>query len=101
MSFTTWLSNGFGLSSGPAAKKRAGVRRGVRTRTRLRFEPLEDRNLLSALTVLNLADSGAGSLRQAVLDANANPGADTIQFAKGLHGTIVLTSGQLTITDDL
>ena len=31
-------------------------------------------------TVTTTADSGAGSLRQAILDANANPGADTIAF---------------------
>ena len=31
-------------------------------------------------TVTSTADSGAGSLRQAILDANANPGADTIAF---------------------
>ena len=48
----------------------------------------------------NLADSGPGSLRQAVLDANANPGADLISFAGGLHGTITLGS-ELSITDDL
>src|SRR5215210_2028491 len=31
-------------------------------------------------TVVNVNDSGAGSLRQAILDANANPGPDTIGF---------------------
>src|ERR1051325_755751 len=31
-------------------------------------------------TVINTNDSGAGSLRQAILDANANPGPDTIDF---------------------
>ena len=31
-------------------------------------------------TVTNTSDSGAGSLRQAIDDANANPGADTIEF---------------------
>src|SRR5512135_798334 len=31
-------------------------------------------------TVTNTNDSGAGSLRQAILDANANAGADTITF---------------------
>jgi len=54
----------------------------------------------ATFTVVNLADSGEGSLRQAVLDANANPGADTITFADGLTGTIVLISGQISITDD-
>ena len=31
-------------------------------------------------TVTSTADAGAGSLRQALLDANANPGRDTIRF---------------------
>jgi uncharacterized protein YkvS len=52
----------------------------------------------ATLTVRNLNDSGAGSLRQAI--AAAAPG-DTISFRAGLTGTITLTSGQLTITDDL
>ena len=51
--------------------------------------------------MLNLADGGDGSLRQAVLDANALPGADDIRFADGLQGTIALTGGQLSITDHL
>jgi hypothetical protein len=60
---------------------------------------LEDRALPSVFTVLNLADSGLGSLRQAVLDANAQPGANVIDFAPGLEGTITLSSGQLDVTD--
>ncbi len=36
--------------------------------------------LLVTYTVTNTSDSGAGSLRQAILDANANAGADTIVF---------------------
>ena len=43
-------------------------------------------------TVTSTADSGAGSLRQAILDANATPGADTIAFniiGRGVH-TIAL-----------
>ena len=34
----------------------------------------------TTFTVTNTADSGAGSLRQAILDANANAGLDTIAF---------------------
>ena len=34
-----------------------------------------------------------------MLDSNAAAGADTIDFAPGLTGTIGLTSGELTITD--
>jgi hypothetical protein len=70
-----------------------------------RLEALEDRTLPTTYTVLNLADGGAGSLRDAVAQANAHPGADTIQFAPRLHGTIALSntaaSGPLNITDDL
>jgi hypothetical protein len=66
-----------------------------------RLEALECRTLPSTFMVLNLADSGSGSLRQAVLDANANPGANVIDFAPSLSGTITLTSGQLSITNDL
>jgi hypothetical protein len=53
-----------------------------------RLEALEDRTLPSNFKVLNLNDSGAGSLRAAVAAANANPGADTITFASGVLGTI-------------
>ncbi len=44
----------------------------------------------ASFVVTTLADSGAGSLRQAITDANANPGADTITFS--VSGTIVLTA---------
>jgi hypothetical protein len=42
----------------------------------------------STFTVTNTNDSGAGSLRQAILDANANGGPDTIEFnipGSGVH----------------
>ena len=52
-------------------------------------------------TVTNLSDSGLGSLRQAVLDANAAAGDDTITFQSGLTGTIFLTTGQITISRNL
>ncbi|HEV7670440.1 MAG TPA: choice-of-anchor Q domain-containing protein [Thermoanaerobaculia bacterium] len=55
----------------------------------------------NAITVINLNDSGAGSLRQAILDTNAAAGPDMIDFQPGLLGTIVLTSGQLDITDSV
>jgi hypothetical protein len=66
-----------------------------------RLEVLEDRSLPSTFTVLNLAESGPGSLRQAIINANAQPGPDEIDFAAGLTGAISLSSGQLSITDDL
>ena len=56
----------------------------------------------SVLTVTNLNDSGAGSLRQAVLDANASAGlANSIVFANGLSGTITLTGGELELSDSV
>src|SRR4051794_8592490 len=67
----------------------------------LRLEALEDRSLPSTFSVVNLHDAGAGSLRQAVLDADAHPGADVIRFAPNLRGTIALTSGELSVTDDV
>jgi predicted outer membrane repeat protein len=50
-------------------------------------------------TVTNLNDSGPGSLRQAVGDSNANPGADRVLFQSGLSGTISLTGGLLFVND--
>ncbi len=49
---------------------------------RLAFLSLLAASSLAAatFTVTNTNDSGAGSLRQAILDANANAGADTIAF---------------------
>ena len=41
---------------------------------------LEDRTLLSTYVVSNTGDSGAGSLRQAILNANADTAADNIVF---------------------
>ena len=59
------------------------------------FAPAAD---AATLTVTNLNDSGAGSLRQAVIDANT-PGPDQIVFQSGLTGAINLTSGDLNIQD--
>ena len=44
------------------------------------------------LTVTNLDNAGAGSLRQALLDAEGTAEADTIVFQSGLSGTIELAS---------
>jgi parallel beta-helix repeat protein len=68
-------------------------------RARLYVRALEDRIAPALFTVMNTLDSGPGSLRQAVLDANALPGADTINFA--VQGTITLTTGELLVTDML
>jgi Ca2+-binding RTX toxin-like protein len=53
----------------------------------------------AAFSVTNTNDSGAGSLRQAVEDADAAAGADTITFSPAVTGAIVLTSGEISIDD--
>jgi hypothetical protein len=64
-----------------------------------RIEKLEDRTVLSTLTVLNSLDKGAGSLRDAITQADHG---DSIIFDPALAGqTITLTSDQLTITKSL
>jgi hypothetical protein len=47
--------------------------------------------LSASFTVTNTDDSGPGSLRQAILDANANPGADTITFDIPGTGPFIIT----------
>src|SRR5262249_18426300 len=100
MSFTSWLRN---LRSAVALVPARGTHRRQRslrpTTHRPGLEVLEDRCLPSTFTVLTLLDSGPDSLRAAVAAANANPGADSIDFAT--TGTITLTSGQLDITDSV
>jgi len=57
---------------------------------------------MATFTVTNLFDSGTGSFRQAISDANTTAGTDDILFNAGLSGgTINLTSGELLISDDL
>jgi hypothetical protein len=58
---------------------------------RLALESLEDRTVPAPFIVTNLNDGGAGSLRQAISDANAAADADIIKFAAGLSGTINLS----------
>jgi hypothetical protein len=71
-----------------------------RSRYRLFLEDLEERQLLATYLVTNSTDSGAGSLRQGILDANASPGLDTIAFNIGGPGvqTIRPLSALPTIT---
>ena len=51
----------------------------------------------AGFTVTHLGDSGAGSLPQAILDARAAPGPDTITFS--VSGTITLNSTMVWFTD--
>ncbi len=52
----------------------------------------------ASFNVTNLNDSGAGSLRQAITDANATPAKDSILFNSSLSGTIDLASNLPYIT---
>jgi hypothetical protein len=57
----------------------------------------------ASFSVDNTNDSGAGSLRQAILDANGNMGLDTIDFnitGAGIH-TIAVTSVLPAVTDPM
>jgi hypothetical protein len=59
------------------------------------LEPLEDRRCPSTITVTSTADSGVGTLRDALAKA---VNGDTVDFASALDGqAIILTSGQLNI----
>src|SRR5262249_55882535 len=69
-----------------------------KSRFRPALESLEDRTVPSTLTVTNLLDSGAGSLRDQI---GAAASGDTINFASGLSGTITLSSGELAIARNL
>jgi hypothetical protein len=65
------------------------------------LELLESRIAPATFIVTSLADAGAGTLRDAIVEANDHPGADVIVFKSGLTGTIDITSGQIQITDTL
>jgi hypothetical protein len=53
----------------------------------------------ATFTVTSLNDSGPGSLRTAIFNANgAAPGPNSVNFTPGLTGTILLTSGSILIS---
>ena len=77
-------------------------RRPSRARAQLRLTRLEERTAPAVFAVTNTADNGPGSLRRAVLDANAATGADIIAFDATLFAspkTMQMTGGVMTITD--
>jgi hypothetical protein len=79
---------------GPMSRHRATG--APRTRFLPRVDLMENRTLLSTLTVTNNHDSGTGSLRAEIAAASSG---DTINFSSKLKGaTITLTSGELLIT---
>jgi len=84
------------------SRERGKVRQNKLRRQRRRsiLEHLEDRRVLATYMVTSLADSGAGSLRDALQSANATGVADAIVFDAALAGTINLgvANGALQIT---
>ncbi|HET9212178.1 MAG TPA: choice-of-anchor Q domain-containing protein [Thermoanaerobaculia bacterium] len=87
-----------GRKQGSAAEKALASGAALALGVGLGLAPAAD---AATFTVTNLNDSGAGSLRDAIGQANAAAGADTINFQAGLTGTITLTSGQLSIIDSV
>ncbi|MFO0808472.1 MAG: right-handed parallel beta-helix repeat-containing protein [Gemmataceae bacterium] len=83
------------------SKSKKRIYRPTPHRLRPILDVLERRITPASFAVANTLDSGAGSLRQAISDANGSAGADTITFNAGVTGTITLTSGELSIMDDL
>lgn len=81
-------------------RRRRAAKAGAALAAFLGLQPSDAR--ADTFTVTNLSNSGAGSLRQAIDDANANAGADSIVFQAGLTGTIVESSlPQLVITESV
>lgn len=66
----------------------------------LLLEPLEDRRLLSTYTVTNGNNAGAGSLRQALTDANGRAGQDFIHFRIGSGPRDIILSARLPVISD-
>jgi hypothetical protein len=95
----SWLHRLLKGKSGPAS--RTGRTKPGHARCVPALECLSERIVPSAFHVTTLADAGPGSLRAAVAQANALPGADAIVFESGLASTIALTGGELDVTDDL
>jgi hypothetical protein len=97
MWFTSMLRS---INRGPGRNHRIGRNSSRKSPSFLpRLECLEDRTVLSTLTVLNNFDNGVGSLRDAIVHARDG---DTIAFDDDLAGhTITLTSGALVIKNSV
>jgi len=65
------------------------------------IETLEDRVVPATIPVTSLLDSGAGTLRAAIEQADRAPNHDTITFARSLAGTITLTSALPDLSTDI
>ena len=81
----------------PTTSSRSPVRRPVRPT----LESLEDRSTPATFLVTSLADTGAGTLRQALSDADTSPGADVIQFQGGAATGTIIVGTALSVTSDV
>src|SRR5262245_23921289 len=77
----------------PVARRPRRSSARARVTFRPRLEHLDDRTVPTTFTDANLNADGLGSLRQAILDANALRGSNNITFATGVTGAIDLASG--------
>lgn len=74
-------------------------------RNRVASEALEERALLATITVTTLSDDTVDdsetTLREAVVQAATQAGADDIVFAEGLTGVVTLVDGPLRVSTDV
>ena len=87
------------LGSSLSGRVRAGPRRRL-TRAWL-VEPLEGRVVLATIQVTSLADTGAGTLRAAIEQANLDAAGDTITFAPSVTGTNTLSTALPDLVADI
>ena len=84
-----------------ASPRRKKCIRASRRRLLPRFSYLEERSLLSTFTVTNTQDAGQGSLRWAIVQANAKRLSDTIVFSPPVFETpqVIRLSSPLPLMD--
>ncbi len=86
----------------PFGPDSAGLRLRRKSASRPRIETLEDRRLLATFFVTTINDAGPASLRQAIVDSNASPGANVINFninGSGVHKISLTTTPLPTIVN--
>ncbi len=86
------------LGSGFPSGRRSERSRAERSIRQALIEALEERQLLSTYVVTTTSDSGSGSLRAAITNANNHAGSDTITFNLSGSSVIAPTSPLPTIT---
>lgn len=101
------LNELFEFGTSKSKKKRLGIQ--SKHARKLSLERCEDRQMLTPFLVNNTGDfvdanPAVTTLREAIADANTNPGPDTITFDPTVFATpqtITLTAGELNITDSV